>query len=121
MAVTQHPRTAAADGAMSTVQIASGPSSDGHSQPLPPSCSTCAHIKARGRNLRDPVHCRDCHQTWTGNQAPHCLGCHRTFTSGHASDKHRWTKKQNGECLDVTADPNWYERRPGVWTPRPKP
>ena len=75
------------------------------------SCTICDHQRAYGRGDRDPIHCRDCHRSWSGVEAQHALCCHLTFTTADAADDHR-----RADHCDPAATPGWRERRPGVWT-----
>jgi len=76
-------------------------------------CETCVRRLTSGRShLTDPVHCRRCHLTWTGNEAQHCVVCHRTFATITAADAHR----RGVEHIDPAVTEGWREKRPGVWT-----
>src|SRR4051794_37479940 len=83
-------------------------------------CPDCARLRKRGRNDRDPIHCRSCHRTWSGVEAQHCVRCHMTFSSITAADHHRYRRLPNGAtddcCIDPPATEGWRELRRGVWT-----
>ena len=87
-------------------------------------CTECERLLQRGRNSTDPIHCRQCHQTWTGNEAQHCVKCHQTFVGIRAADEHRYHKQANGtlqdQCWNVSSRAPWRESRPGVWTNEPQ-
>lgn len=56
-------------------------------------CDTCLDLRANGRrSTGGPIHCRDCHQTWTGNEAQHCTRCHTTFATIADADGHHHQK-----------------------------
>lgn len=83
-------------------------------------CDTCQHRLTHGRADRDPIHCRTCHSTWTGNEAQHCVRCHHTFSAVSSADAHRYRRLTGGtfedRCIDPAITDGWREKRPGVWT-----
>lgn len=82
-------------------------------------CDTCADRRLNGRKDGAPIHCGDCHQTWTGNEAQHCTKCHRTFSTIAVADAHRFYKVDGvvvDRCIDPSVTEGWREKRPGVWT-----
>lgn len=83
-------------------------------------CNTCEHLRTHGRQNGGAIHCRECHQTWTGNDAQHCKRCHRTFSAISAADAHRYRRLPDGttedRCVDPAVTDGWREKRPGVWT-----
>lgn len=89
-------------------------------------CDACTDRLTRGRKGTDPIHCRTCHQTWTGNEAQHCVICHMTFNGIVPADHHRNHRVKDAagkaryiqRCIDPSVTDGWREVRPGVWTDR---
>lgn len=83
-------------------------------------CATCDWRLVNGRASTDPIHCRTCHATWTGNEAQHCTRCHHTFVGIGAAEAHRYRRLSDGRnedrCIDPAVTDGWREKRPGVWT-----
>jgi len=78
-------------------------------------CNECKVLFEFGRaKTSDPIHCIECHLTWTGNEAQHCVGCHRTFTNIGVADMHR--RPTWDDHIDPATTPGWRELRRNVWT-----